>query len=202
MTAKNERIDVALLVGERSERYGSGDVGRAVHVLCAAVEQQEALGPQGDVGLGRRFVVNDGTVLLVGGDGVEGESAVERLFGAQVFQFLADRKLGLSALGDGGTQPAQESGHGDAVAQHRLMKTPHLAFVLHGFHLRDGRLGSNDFARDALVERVVHLVGVEQDVILEVVAQSLAHVRVVVNLHSLSFQVGQDVSRHLHLIYI
>lgn len=91
VTAKNERIDVALLVGERTEGDGSGDVGGAVAVLRTAVEQQEAAIFHGNVGVGRRFVVDDGTVLLVGADGVERNPLKIRLFGAECSEFFGNR---------------------------------------------------------------------------------------------------------------
>ena len=67
-----EHERVVASVRRRSFRQGdgAGDVCRAVGILCAAVEQEQALGCEGFVGLGCSLVVHDGCVFLVAGDGV------------------------------------------------------------------------------------------------------------------------------------
>ena len=104
--------------------------------------------------------------------------------------------------GDFLVEPAEKFDHGDAVAQHRHPKTRLFGGVFDGLHAFDGRLVLHLFACDGAVERVVHLVGVEQDVILKIVLQSLCHVAVVVHLDAVLRQIGRDGRRELLLIYI
>ena len=116
MGLEDEGEDAALLVGDGAEGYGAGDVGGAVEILCSAVEQQQSLGSQGNVGLGCGLVVDDGSMLLITGDGVERDAAEEGLLCPEGCEPLVGGDLGLSALCDGGFQPAEEFDHCDAVA--------------------------------------------------------------------------------------
>ena len=83
MALQYERVGLPLLIGQRSEGDGSRDVGGAAVVVCAAVEEQESAAFEADIRLGRRLIVNDGTVRAIGSNRLEGESAAARLFHAQ-----------------------------------------------------------------------------------------------------------------------
>ena len=129
---------MALAVGDGSEGDGAGDVGGAVDVLCAAIEQQQTFGTQGCIGVVGGLVMDDGTVGLIGGDGVEREALIEGLLGAQGGELAVDAHLGLTTGGYGGFQPAQEAHEGHAVANHGLPKATLLGIVLDGFHGQNG----------------------------------------------------------------
>ena len=90
---QHQRVDAAHLVGQRSQGDGAGDVGCAVHILCAAVEQQQSLRAQGHVGLLSGLIVHNGPVLSIGRNGIERDVAIERLLSAQGRQFLVDRQF-------------------------------------------------------------------------------------------------------------
>ena len=201
---QHQRIDQLLLVGQRSEGNGASDVGRAVQVLRTAVEQKQSVRLQGNVGLGRRLVMDNGSMCAVARNRVERDVAVEWLLGAQCRQFPVDGNLRflMPILPTGLIQPLQELNHGDAVFQHRRLKTRYLGGVLHGLHPLDGRFFLHLLAGNSLIECIVHLVGVEQDVILEVALQATDDILVVVDLDALLPQVGRHLGRQLHLIYI
>ena len=71
MTFQYECIDAALLVGDRAEGNGTGNVGGAVRVLCTTVEQQQSFGTQRGIGIGCRLIMNDGTMGLVSRNGIK-----------------------------------------------------------------------------------------------------------------------------------
>ena len=79
-------------------------------------------------------------MFLITGNGIKGKTFIQRLLSTQTFQFLRDADLCLSASLNSGTEPFQEFHECDAVFQHRIPKTQHLAFVLNGFHSFDRRL--------------------------------------------------------------
>ncbi len=56
---QHEGVGQSLFVGNCSQRDGSRNVGRAVFVLCPAVEEQESSWFEGLVGLGSGFVMYD-----------------------------------------------------------------------------------------------------------------------------------------------
>ena len=93
MPLQHEGVDAPLLLRERAEGDGAGDVGGAVEILRPAVEQQHPTRLQGDVGLWGGLIVYDGRMLAIAGDGVEGDVAEERLLGAQRCQLLVDGYL-------------------------------------------------------------------------------------------------------------
>ena len=70
-------------LGEGAEGNGTGDVRRAVEILCTTVKQQQASGLEWDIGLGCRFVMHDGSMGAVAGDGVEGDVTIERLLSTE-----------------------------------------------------------------------------------------------------------------------
>ena len=147
--------------------------------------------------------MHDGAVGAVGGDGVEREAAEQRLLGTQGGELFADGKLGEQCVGlNLPVEPAEEFDHGDAVAQHRHPKPRLFGGVFDGLHAFDGRLGLHLLACDGTVERVVYFVGVNQDIVFEIVLQALCHVAVVVHLDAVLCQIGRDGRRELLLIDI
>ena len=106
--------------------------------MCAAVKQQQTFRTQRGVGVGCSLVMDNGTMSLVGGNGIEGESLIERLFGTQTGKLSVDAHLRLSAGSDGWFQPAQEAHQGDTVANHGLPKATLFGLRFHGLHCRNG----------------------------------------------------------------
>ena len=102
---ENERVDAPLFVCERAERYGAGDIGGAVFVLRATVQQQEAPWLQRRVGVGRGLVAHVRPMLRLAPHGVETDLAKQPLLGAQVGELLADGHLCLPARLDGWLEP-------------------------------------------------------------------------------------------------
>ena len=138
VTFQYQRIDVALTVGDGTEGDGSRDVGSTIDVLCATIEQEQTFGTQGSVGVGCRLVMDDGAMSLIGRNGVEGQTLIERLFGAQRGKLAVDAHLRLSAGSDSGFQPAQEAHEGYTVANHGLPESLLLGFGFDSLHSRDG----------------------------------------------------------------
>ena len=198
---QHERIDASLLFGQRSECDSSRDVGRTVLILRATVYEQQPLRLQRHVGRLGGFVVHDGAVLLVGSNRVERDVAKQRLLAAQFIESPCDAHFRLPPLCDGRLQPFQELHHSDAVAEHRLMKTRYLGIVLYGFHRRHGRCSSHDAVTGSgFVECIVDAVGVEQDVIFEIVLQPFLHIPVVVHVDSRLFQAGKRLGGQLPVV--
>ena len=106
------------------------------------------------------------------------------------------------------TQPIEELHESDAVFQHRRPKTRYLRLVLDGLHPFDGRLFLHDFRLWTLflpyhlVKCIVHLVGIEKDVILKIIFQTLLHILIGIDPYLFGFQVIQNLGRQLLLIYI
>ena len=149
MPFQHQRVDMAHLVGERTEGDGTGDVGGTVKILSTTVEQQQSFGLQGDVSLGSRFIVDDGTMSTIGCNGVERDVLEQRLLGTQTLQCPGDgelclvgligliRLIGLIGL-IGLIEPLQEFHHCDAVFQHRTPKTRLFGGILDGLHALHG----------------------------------------------------------------
>ena len=94
MPLQYQRIDFLLLIRERSEGDGTGDVCRTVEILSATVEQQQTLWLQGYIGLWRSLVMNDGSMLAIARDGIEGDVSIERLLSTEGGEFLVDGDFG------------------------------------------------------------------------------------------------------------
>ena len=78
--------------------------------------------------------MNDGTVGLIGGNGVEREALIEGLLSAQGGEFPVDAHLRLTASLNGRFQPPQETHEGHSVANHRLPKATLFGIVFDGLH--------------------------------------------------------------------
>ena len=202
VSAQHQRVDVSLLVANGSEGDGSRDIGGTVEELRTAVEQQQPLGKHGDISLGCRLVVDDGTVRLVAADGVERDVAEPLLLGTQGRELPVEGHLRLPTRLNGRLQPLQELHHRHAVLDHRPPEALNLSSVLDGLHPGDGRLAAHHLALHGLHQRVAGFVGVEQDVVFEVVVQTARHVLIVVDVHPAVVQIGLYLGRQLYLIYI
>ena len=150
MTFQNKGVDFSFFVGEWSEREGTGDVGRSTDIMRAAVEQQETPGSERRVAAFVRFVVYDGTVGTVSGDGAEGKTAKIGVFCAKrgkslfngEFRFLCDL-----AFFDDFIERSAKTHQCHAVQFHRTTETGDLAFVFH--RAQSGNRGNGRSANGA-----------------------------------------------------
>jgi hypothetical protein len=123
---------------KRSEQHRAGDVGGAVEVLAARVDEVDALRLDGQRGLGRHRVVDDGAVLGVAGDGAEAQALEVVALAPEALELLGGADLGDPALGHRVVQPAQEAHHRRAVAHVGAAHAVELGLVLARLH-RDDR---------------------------------------------------------------
>ena len=193
---------MSLFVGDGTNSNGTSDIGGAIEILRTAIEQQQSLGKHGYIGLRCSLVVNDGTMLFVAADGVERDIAESLLLGTQGCEFLVERDFSLSSSLNSRLQPLQKLHHRHAILDHRAAKPLNLSRVFDSLHRSDGRGTAHDFALHSLHQRVTGLVGIEQDVILEVVVQAASHVLIVVDINAAVVQVGLHIGWQLHLINI
>ncbi len=130
-----------LLAGRRlAEGDGARDVGGALEVLAAAVDQVDALPPQPAVRLLRGAVVDDRAVGTEAADRAEAAVLAVPILPPELPQLVGGRDLGDVALGHGALEPVQEAHHGHAVAAVRLGDGLDLHLVLdraHGHQRRD-----------------------------------------------------------------
>ena len=136
---EHEGVDVALFGRGGPQGEGAGDVGGAVLILCSAIEQEESFGSKRAIGFGCGFVMNDGAVVGIAGDGVEANVAEEGLLGAERGEQAVDPDFGHASGLNGGAKAAQEAHQGYSVAQHGAAEAGHFGLVLHGLHRGDGR---------------------------------------------------------------
>ena len=202
MSLEHQGIDMLHLFSQRAKGNGTGDVGSAVEILGAAVQQQQSFGLEWDIRLGRRFIVYDSAMIAIAGNGVEGDIAIEGLLSPEGGQLAVDGHLRLFGNVSIFVQPLQKLYHSDAVFQHRTPKTLLFGGILHGFHPLDGRLLLYPLTGHGLIERVVHLVGIHQDVIVEIALQPGLHGFVVVHLDVVLLEISCDLGCQLLLINI
>ena len=201
---QHQRVVAPLLFSDGSEGDGAGQVGGGVVVLCAGIQQQQALGAQGNVGLRRGLVVYDGPVGGIARYGVEAVLAIQALLAAQFVQLAADAELSLSAGFHGRLQPAQELHHGHAVAHHGAAVAFHLGRAFHGLEHGHGGGGVHHVAPfgQGLAEHEVDAPAVEEHA-AEGGAAEVGREVVVVARPDIGFlQMGGNFRREFHLIYI
>ena len=143
----------ALLRRRRAQRDGARDVGGAVEVLRARVDEQQVAVAHGHVTLGRGLVVDDGAVGAVAGDGAERLVKEQRHGLAVAVENLAHACLGEGFALAGGTalnfDEAARQRH--AVTGHSGAYSAELHVVLDGLGHGDGRVG-----HDGAVTQGVH----------------------------------------------
>src|SRR3954447_16612053 len=84
---------VAHLVGRLADRHGAGDVGGAVDILAARIDQVERSGLELAVGLLARLVMDDGAVGTGARDAVEAEVAKLGVLAAQRLEVVGRLEL-------------------------------------------------------------------------------------------------------------
>ena len=132
---------VAHLVGRRADRDGAGDVGGAVLVLRAGIDQEQLVLAEGAVGGAGDAVMHDRPVRPGAGDGRERNVLQQAAIAAEAFQRLHRVDLGQLAGRRLAREPGQEARHRHAVARVRGARACDLGVVLHGFHQPD-RVGA------------------------------------------------------------
>ena len=115
-----------------ADRYRARDVGGAVEILSAAIDQEERTACKAPVGLGRDAIVHDRAVRPSAGDRVEREIFESARFGAEGFELLAGVDLLHLAALSLRRQPVQKARHRRAVTRVRLARTFNLRGVLAG----------------------------------------------------------------------
>ena len=124
-------VIAALVVGQRADRVGAGDVGCATVILAAVVHQQEAVRLDDAVDLALGVVVHHGGVGTVGGNGREAVLKVAGLLGAALLQHRVDVDLGQGlALGQCLFQIHLEPHHGHAITDVALADVLQFGLVL------------------------------------------------------------------------
>ena len=93
---QHKGIDPFLLLSERTEGDGAGDIRCAIEILCPTVEQQKTFRLQRNIDLWRCLIVNDGAVGLIASNRIEGKAAIEGLLGAKRFELIGGRDFGYS----------------------------------------------------------------------------------------------------------
>ena len=169
MALEHQRIDAALLFGDGTQSYRARDIGRAVLILRATIDQDQATGLHGDIRLGSGLVVDDGTMGLIAHNGIEGNATEEILLRTQGREFLVEGDLRLSSCLHSRLKPAQELHHRHAVARHGTAVARYLGFVLDRLHGGDGRRGKphHRFLEGTGGEIVASLHTVQQQTALE-----------------------------------
>ena len=199
--AQHERVVAPLLVGERTQRDGAGDVGGAVEILTTRVNQQQTHRLHRYVGVGRRLVMHDGTMVAIAHDGVETLAFVERLLFAERDELLLQRELRMSAFANSGNHPFHPFHHGDAVFQMGVVITADLCLVLHNLHRAHRAVAmSDDTALDGVLNSDICLVGLQEDAPV-VVAEILGKTVVFHQLHTLCLQVVTHFRAHFPAVH-
>ena len=196
---EHERVVASFVVGRFAQGDGAGDVCRAVGILCAAVEQEQAFGCEGFVGLGCSLVVHDGCVFLVAGDGVEADAPEERLLGTAFVELAVNAHFRFVSFGDGFFQPFQKLHHRYAVAQHGCMEAADFGLILHSLHEWHGRFFKQHLGQrvDSLADCFVRASRVEAERGVWIVAQVFLQVVVVLRVDAFLREVGFHFSREL-----
>ena len=131
---QHQRIVLAHLVGRSTHGYGAGDVGGAVLILPAGIDQEQLAIAEHAVGGTRNAVMHDRAIRARSGDGREGDVAQRHLrfladCRTERFQPLDRRNL-VDRAGLLPVQPGEHLGNRSAVAAVRSACTGNLGVVL------------------------------------------------------------------------
>ena len=122
----------------------AGDVGGAVEILPAAVDQQELPRRHRTVGPLGHPVMHNGPMWARAADRVKADFAQGIVGAAEIFQRAHDVNLGEAALRRLGIEPGEEFHHRRAVAQMRGLHARHFGGILAGFGQDAGVFGGTD----------------------------------------------------------
>ena len=94
----------------------AGDIGGAIEILPARIDQIDRVRGDRDVGRFIHPVMRAGSMRPGGGDGIKAEIAQQRAFIAERAKFCRSAEFGLAALGGFDAQPMEELGDRCSVA--------------------------------------------------------------------------------------
>ena len=129
---------VAHLVARLADRDRAGNVGRAVEILRAGIEEIEVAGLKAPLGLRHRAIMHDRAVGPGAGNRREAQIAEMLAGAAEDFQPVAGGDLGELALGRLARQPSEKAGDRRAVAAMRRAGAVELDRVLAGLRQHTG----------------------------------------------------------------
>ena len=205
-------IEFGLLRDLASEPNGAGDVGRAVKILSARVEEQHTLRPHLCAVVSRSRIMHNSAIALVAGNRTETLHHEVLAHHAERMQLLHERPFGLllSACKRLFFEPFEETRERHTILQHGLA----FAFELHGILMalifENGRLCIYFSARlgDSLIERLIDLGAIVKHGALQLIEVS-KHVFVSHHADAFTLQIsscgciyffGQNEQRHLVLL--
>ena len=164
MSLEHQGIVTLHLWTHLANANGAGDVGGAIQILTARIDEEQTVAGDWGVVLLRGLIMRHGSVLVPRNDCREGFFAIERLFPTEVYQLLHDVHLGecslwagcvvaqvteCLAIRKGVFQPMVETGQGDAVFKQCRFESFNLDRVLDALHEGNG-IGADHFAIGAL----------------------------------------------------
>ena len=149
-----------------ADRDGAGDVGGAVLILRAGIDQQEIAGRDPPVGLAGDAVMHDGAVRSGAGDGRKRNVLQRAGVAAEGFQRFHGVDLGQMARGRLAVDPGEEARQRHRVAAVRVAGALDLDRVLAGLEQRHGIAAAHHLAAgafDQAAQRVGGSGAVERD---------------------------------------
>ena len=138
VTLEHESEVVLLLCSGVAQGDGAGDVGGAVKVLRAAVNEQDALAVQRRGTLVGGLVVDDGAMLFVAADHGKAVLTVQVLLCAEFHALVPHVHLVDCACGRRFLNPLEQAHQGSSVALHGMAESLDLALVLDALEVGDG----------------------------------------------------------------
>ncbi len=137
VTLEHPREAVAHLGAGLADRNGAGDVGGAVLVLAAGIDQEQLAGRDGAIGLARDAVMHDRAVGAGAGDGGKGNVLEQAGVAAKAFERRDRIDLGELATRRLAIEPGEEARDRGTVADVRRARAGNLDLVLYRLHQRD-----------------------------------------------------------------
>ena len=134
---QHQREALAHFGSRLADRDGAGDVGGAVLVLAAGVDQEQFAGLDGAVGRAGDPVMHDGAVRPGAGDARKRHVLEQSGVAAEALQRLDRADLGELAVRRLAVEPGEEARHRRAVADMRRARARDLDRVLDRLHHRD-----------------------------------------------------------------
>ncbi len=193
---------VALLRRGLAQGDGAGDVGGAVEILAAGVDEQQSAGLQARRALDRGLIVNYGAMLLVAGYHAKAVAAIHVILCALALQAAVHIELGHD-LGGGhaALEPHHHARQRRAVALHGAARAGYLHIVFNGLQRHYGRGGIHLAAHYGLGQRVAHAVGVdEHHLALGALLKESLHIVVGAHAHVVGLEVGAHFGSELAVV--
>ena len=156
---------MAHIRGQGTQHKGTGHIGAALQIVSAGVRQQEAVGLQRCIRLGRGRIMDDCAVGTVAHNGIKAGSKIMLHFPSELLQLFRRRDFRNGLLAHMVMEPLHKPCQRYAVLD---MRKP-LVFTLHrilhrlGTHRGIGMLNERYRCGNALQNRIVELAGVYQD---------------------------------------